>query len=226
MFAKIMSQYENFREEDENDYDTLTLSKVEFLSSEFRVSHSRAPYTFSWEDLDCLRSGEWINDEVLNSYIMYMAVNANNLFVGFTNSFFYRKLERDGAASASCWFGIKNGPIDRFHRFLVPICCGVHWILGCFDFVNRRIVICDSFHHKYDGIMETLSDFLHHMGYGSFEPFYESVPRQHNGDDCGVFVMQFSRCYLYNLDFNCFSQRDIPRIRKQIRMELSSVLSE
>lgn len=226
MFENIMNQYEDFREEDRSNYDTLTLNKVEFLTKAFHIKANKVTYMFTSDDLYCLQEGEWINDEVLNSYIKYMAVNANNLFVGYTDSFFYKKLERDGAQSASCWFGFKNGPINRFNKFLIPICCGVHWILGCFDFVNRRIIICDSFQNRYRKIMNTLNKFLCYLGYTDFEPYYEIVPHQHNGDDCGVFVMQFARCYIYNLDFQYFSQDDIPRIREQIRSELESIISE
>ena len=88
MFENIMNQYEDFREEDRSNYDTLTLNKVEFLTKAFHIKANKVTYMFTSDDLYCLQEGEWINDEVLNSYIKYMAVNANNLFVGYTDSFF------------------------------------------------------------------------------------------------------------------------------------------
>ena len=155
-----------------------------------------------------------------------MAINANNPNIGFTNSFFFFFFERDGPEAASCWSGVKERPINSYQKFLVPICCGVHWILACIDFVNQRLVFCDSMDGRYSHIGKVLNTFLRFMGIPAFDLFYESVPQQHNSDDCGVFVMQFVRCYLFGYDLRSFSQKDIPAARNRIREELCSLLYE
>ncbi|XP_069366764.1 sentrin-specific protease 5-like isoform X2 [Paralichthys olivaceus] len=49
--------------------------------------------------------------------------------------------------------------------------------------------------------------------------FDENVPQQTNENDCGVFVLEYSRCLALTKPLQ-FSQEDIPKIRKRIYKEL------
>nr|XP_020479701.1 uncharacterized protein LOC109974047 isoform X2 [Monopterus albus] len=49
--------------------------------------------------------------------------------------------------------------------------------------------------------------------------FNEKIPQQTNENDCGVFVLEYSRCLALAKPLQ-FSQRDIPKIRKRIYKEL------
>ena len=206
------------QEESESVNTKLTMNKVAFLETQFPVK-TILRLSFEEEDLKCLRPGRWLNDQILNSYITLMASRSSEN-IGFTNSFFLPKLERDGCAAAGCWSGIKGRQICHYDKFLVPVCCGVHWILGCYDFIEEKLMILDSFHGRHDDIAALLNSFLEFQGTTALQVSYPRVPLQKNGDDCGVFVLMFCWCLFFNEDLNSFSQADIPQMRVQIKRDL------
>ena len=51
--------------------------------------------------------------------------------------------------------------------------------------------------------------------------FNQRIPEQNNAFDGGVFVCQFMYCLRFGLQFD-FKQNDMPRIRNQMKQELSA----
>ena len=214
---RILEMLDSEEDAAEN-FSELTMGKRAFLEKELPLK-TVLKLSFERSDLACLRPGNWLNDQILNSYITLMASQCSEN-IGYTNSFFLPKLERDGCAEASCWAGIKGRPICHYDKFLVPICCGVHWILGCYDFVEGALMILDSFHGRHGNIAALLNGFLEFQGTAPLNVCYPHVPSQLNGDDCGVFVLRFCWCLFFNEDLNSFSQADIPQMRVQIKRDL------
>jgi Ulp1 family protease len=176
------------------------------------------------EDLACLASPGWINDEVMNSYISLLA-SQSPANVGHTNSFFYAKLERDGPEAAACWEGVRGGLVRRFDAFMIPICiAGEHWILAAIDFMRNRLCIYDSFRGEFPEIADTINEFLAFQGSGALPVVYPEVPQQTNGYDCGVFVMMFARCICFGAALDSFGQPDMDTIRGEIDAELRDAM--
>jgi Ulp1 family protease len=175
------------------------------------------------DDLTCLMSHEWINDQVLNSYISLL-VSQSPANVGYTNSFFYPKLKRDGPEAAACWCGIKGTPIRRFDIFMIPICVDDHWILVAVNFMSGRICIYDSFRGEFPEFADTINRFLAFQGGSQLPVVYTDVPEQTNGYDCGVFVMMFARCICFGAALDSFAQSDMDTIREEIYAELQDAI--
>lgn len=192
--------------------------KAAFLRSEFPVQRT-SRIRLDADDISCLRYHEWLNDEVVNSYISILASQSSDL-IGFTDSFFTKKVERDGYEAAFCWKGVKGRAINRYNAFIVPICTGVHWILACFDFVHERLMVMDSFHGKHESTANLLNGFLEAQGVEPLQVYYPEVPSQLNGYDCGVFILKLCECLFAGVDLMSFTQADIPNARKHIRREL------
>jgi Ulp1 family protease len=202
----------------------LSAAKLHSLSQSFPRVRS-VSISVDKDDLRCLRGREWVNDQVINAYISLMVSRcARN--IGYTNTFFYHKLERDGPEAASCWHGIKGAPISRYDIFIIPVCIGVHWILAAFDFIDAQLCIYDSFHGQFPEIANRLNEFIAFQGDEPFPVAYPAVPSQTNGYDCGIFVMQCARCLCTGEAFDSFSQRDMPAIRANILAELRAATGQ
>jgi Ulp1 family protease len=225
LFAQILGCLEELENEEPFfSFHQLTPSKISFLGRQFV---SRFPIvSIDEEDLNCLYGREWINDQVLNGYLALLASQCEPR-IGYTNSFFFKKLERDGPEAASCWHGIKGKLISpRYDHFIIPICFGHHWISAVFNFVDGQLWILDSFHGEFRDVAKLLNGFLEFLGETPLSEIYPNVPRQTNGWDCGVFVMQFARCIFRGVPWDSFSQAEMPRIRTEILKELKEAMNK
>lgn len=222
LLGRILGYLETYGETEEG-YSSITPSKKQHLEEEFKKQPDPPKISFDPQELECLYDGQWLNDAILNSYISLMA-SKSEYNVGYTNSFFYKKLERDGCKAASMWQGIKGQPINQYDRFFIPICLGVHWISAEINFFENHIAVLDSFNTPHKNIGRKLNEFLEFQGIDPLPVIFPRVPQQLNGDDCGVFTIQFGRAVFFNFDFNYFSQSDIPLVREQIYDELSAYL--
>ncbi|OHT10368.1 Clan CE, family C48, Ulp1-like cysteine peptidase [Tritrichomonas foetus] len=193
-----------------------------FLKQQF-YEKPKLNLNFDIDDMDCLRGVEWVNDAVLNSYL---ALCFNNIpddityKIGLTNSFFMKKLDQDGCKAAECWQGIKGQPLNQYDLFIIPVCCGSHWIMATVNFMEQEIQILDSLHGNYRNVGRKINEFLNFQGIDSLKITHPSVPSQMNGYDCGVFVMEFGRCLMHGINLNSFGQRDMPQARRRIFSEL------
>lgn len=202
----------------QEEYNGMTAGRSAYLESQFPM-RATVRLTFDEDDLFCLSDGQWLNDQIINSYLALLASRSENN-IGFTNSFFMKKLERDGADQAACWQGIKGQPIYRYDKFIVPVQHGCHWILACFDFISGELMIFDGFHQRYDDVAESLNSFLEYQGAERLSVVYPRCPSQLNGDDCGVFLLKFAECLFFDYTLDSFSQQHMPSIRRRIRREL------
>ncbi|XP_051254389.1 uncharacterized protein LOC127362580 [Dicentrarchus labrax] len=189
----------------------------------FRVVYKK--HTLTLDDLSTLADQNWLNDQVMNMYgelIMESALHK----VHFLNSFFHRQLMTKGYDGVKRW----TKQVDLFSKslLLVPIHLEVHWCLVTADIVKKKICLYDSQGNALQKVARNILKYLmteaKEKKQTAFESgwavsFDEKIPQQTNENDCGVFVLEYSRCLALGEPLQ-FSQKDIPKIRKRIYKEL------
>ncbi|XP_073348192.1 sentrin-specific protease 5-like [Pagrus major] len=189
----------------------------------FRVVYKK--HTLTLDDLSTLADQNWLNDQVMNMYGELIMESAHHK-VHFLNSFFHRQLMTKGYDGVKRW----TKQVDLFSKnlLLVPIHLEVHWCLVTADNVKKKICIYDS---QGNGLQKVARNILKYLmteakekKQTAFESgwtvsFDEKIPQQTNENDCGVFVLEYSRCLALGKPLQ-FSQKDIPKIRKRIYKEL------
>lgn len=210
-------------EQDTNESTVLSASRINFLYQESTIK-PKPKISFEFSDLNCLAPTQWLNDAVINSYMNLMKSKTSEN-IGSTNTFFYAKLERDGPESAVMWEGIKGEKLNIYEKFLIPVCSGAHWILICCDFVQNELQVLDPLGGMYHSKANTINGFLSYQGIPTLPVKHPRVPSQHNGYDCGVFLLSNARCHFFNNGIYNFSQGDIPNMRRKIKQELLDCVS-
>ncbi|XP_026005541.1 sentrin-specific protease 5-like isoform X2 [Astatotilapia calliptera] len=189
----------------------------------FQVVYKK--HTLTLDDLLTLADQNWLNDQVMNMY-GELIMDSSHQKVHFLNSFFHRQLMTKGYDGVKRW----TKQVDLFSKrlLLVPIHLEVHWCLVTADIVQKKICLYDS---QGNGLQKVGRNILKYLmteakekKQTAFESgwtvaFDEKVPQQTNENDCGVFVLEYSRCLALTRPLH-FSQKDIPKIRKRIYKEL------
>lgn len=160
--------------------------------------------------MKCLARSVWLNDEIINFYMEMLKERDNKLCEvnpkrrpsWFFSSFFIAKVLEDGEYSYS---RVKRWA-KRFDAFaqdkiFFPVnIANNHWVLVVAHVMKKKVVFYDSFHSsgkKYvDAVYRWLQDEHKakkgtEMDCNGWEviPRDDTVPRQLNGSDCGVFVV-------------------------------------
>lgn len=103
------------------------------------------------KDVQTLRPGTWLNDEVINFYLALIVERGNagskHPKVFAFNSFFYDNLCKSGYNSVARW--ARRGKVGgddmlRLSYLIVPVHLGNHWTLGMVNFVEKRLEYYDS----------------------------------------------------------------------------------
>ncbi|XP_034558549.1 sentrin-specific protease 5-like [Notolabrus celidotus] len=189
----------------------------------FRVVYKK--HSLTLDDLSTLADQNWLNDQVMNMY-GELIMESGHHKVHFLNSFFHRQLMMKGYDGVKRW----TKQVDLFSKslLLVPVHLEVHWCLVTADMVRKKICIYDSKGNALQKIARNILKYLmteakekKQTDYenGWAVSFDEKVPQQTNENDCGVFVLEYSRCLALAKPLQ-FSQKDIPKIRKRIYKEL------
>lgn len=216
---------------DFNDRKNLALSEV----NKYRTAMVQKPipsfqvvykkHTLTLDDLLTLADQNWLNDQVMNMYGELIMESAHHK-VHFLNSFFHRQLMTKGYDGVKRW----TKQVDLFSKslLLVPIHLEVHWCLVTADIVKKKICLYDSQGNALQKVARNILKYLmteaKEKQQTAFEngwtvSFDEKIPQQTNENDCGVFVLEYSRCLALAQPLQ-FSQKDIPKIRKRIYKEL------
>lgn len=189
----------------------------------FQVVYKK--HTLTLDDLLTLADQNWLNDQVMNMYGELIVESASHK-VHFLNSFFHRQLMTKGYDGVKRW----TKQVDLFSKslLLVPIHLEVHWCLVTADFVQKKICLYDSQGNALQKVARNILKYLMTEAKEKQQPafetgwavsFDEKIPQQTNENDCGVFVLEYSRCLALAKPLQ-FSQEDIPKIRKRIYKEL------
>ena len=186
-------------------------------------------------------NGGWLNDEIVNASVEQTVARAleqsgydshrrHKPRIHAFNSFFYAKLDKDGASKVLPWSRrAKIGGKDLLdvETIIIPINEGnAHWTLMVVSPAQRTVEYFDSFHtggqQHYAKIRSWLEAELKEdfdANEWSFRPGLG--PRQRNGKDCGVFVASTAKCVALGWDPEfSYSASDMEAQRYRIAAEL------
>ncbi|XP_021171337.2 sentrin-specific protease 5 [Fundulus heteroclitus] len=216
---------------DFNDRKNMILSEVDKYRTaivkksvpSFQVVYKK--HVLTLEDLLTLADEQWLNDQVMNMY-GELIMESSHHEVHFLNSFFHRQLMTKGYSGVRRW----TKQVDLFSKslLLVPIHLEVHWCLVTADISTKKICLYDSQGHSLQKVARNILKYLiseaKEKKNAAFEEGWtvsieENIPQQTNENDCGVFVLEYSRCLALSRPLQ-FSQQDIPKIRRRIYKEL------
>jgi len=182
----------------------------------------------------------WLNDEIINSYIEWVVLAANEDAVAQAvargekpstvpkfiahNSFFWENLKKKGAESTERLMKRKKAPgisLMEVDSVFVPICSGNHWTIGVVRPVAKTIEYFDSMGGRPPIFFKKMREWL---GFQIGKQYVEgdwTEPRtacaeQTNGYDCGVFVCTNAFCVALGLNTECYEERDMALQRRNI----------
>ncbi|KAE8820897.1 hypothetical protein D1007_01215 [Hordeum vulgare] len=135
-----------------------------------------------------------------------------------------------GAASAS-----RGKRLELSDTLFFPICLSNHWIVFAVDFKWKLFAFLDSLYDKDSFLHKSIREkFIKNFirlweiifqtdqhNFKRFSRMYPHVPKQENGNDCGVFATKIMEIWDATLDLRkIFSQADIQHIRIQYMNQL------
>jgi len=135
-----------------------------------------------------------------------------------------------GAASAS-----RSKRLELSNTLFFPTCLENHWIVISVDFKWKVFAFLDSFYDKDSFLHKSIREkFIKNFiklweiifqtdqhNFKTFKRMYPHVPKQHNGNDCGVFATKIMEIWDPTLDLRkIFSSDDIKHIRIQYMNQL------
>ncbi|RVE61437.1 hypothetical protein OJAV_G00170940 [Oryzias javanicus] len=197
----------------------------DFSNRKHLILSSTKKHILTLEDLLTLADQNWLNDQVMNMY-GELIMEASHHKVHFLNSFFHRQLMTKGYEGVKRW----TKKVNLFSKsiLLVPVHLEVHWCLVTADVASKKICLYDSQGNALQKVARNILKYLITEAKAKQQSAYESgwtvsfdekIPQQTNENDCGVFVLEYSRCLALSRPFQ-FTQKDIPKIRKRIYKEL------
>ncbi|CUG87730.1 peptidase, putative [Bodo saltans] len=171
------------------------------------------------EHLETLNQRKWVNDSVINCYLYLLseACGDGEDGVGVVNSLF----PTDGDVEKAVAFLPDN--YCQCRLILIPVHCKNHWALVAAHMHSSELHYWDS--NQLPGsetILNWIEVILKHAQKGTDHKWTHVVkggPKQKNGDDCGVFVLQNCLCIACGIAPD-FTQNDIPLLRTVVQQEL------
>ncbi|KAF3260465.1 Smt3-specific protease [Orbilia oligospora] len=182
-------------------------------------------------NLKTLNGSQWLNDEVINSYIHLVKERENrdgSQKMITMNSAFVSSFKESGYGRVARWAkraGAAGEEILGLKGIIIPIHRNFHWTLAFVNVEKKRFEYYDSLAGNWDPISLLRTWMKHEVGSkyidGEWEDFYpgSQTPQQGNGYDCGVFLCKTAEVIARGGVLN-FSQKDIPVIRKMMQVEL------
>ncbi|XP_020688546.1 ubiquitin-like-specific protease 1A isoform X2 [Dendrobium catenatum] len=140
-------------------------------SHEILVRHEPSNIVISWGDLQCLRPGAWLNDEVINLYLELLKERERRepekfLKCHFFNTFFFEKLANgkngyDFEAVRRWTTKKKLGyTLIECDKVFVPIHKKKHWCLAVINIKDETFQYLDSLGGKDIHVLEVLARYL------------------------------------------------------------------
>lgn len=185
--------------------------------------------TLHYRDMQTLKPGNWLNDEVINAYCNLIAGNTSEVVL--MNSFFLPILQQTPLISLTKIHKIirRKGVESIFDRQKVVIPVNIrsaHWAIYCIDHNTETITNYDSLDWEDASISEVISRYisLEFEDLGTFTRKEYGRVKANAGvqvgtDDCGVFALLNARncCFEGKIEVE---QALIPMYRRLITLEL------
>ncbi|EKG16748.1 Peptidase C48 SUMO/Sentrin/Ubl1 [Macrophomina phaseolina MS6] len=186
---------------------------------------------------------DWLNDEVVNYFIGELVKKACEKR-GYTDqdkkagkappyanilSQFWGTLSQKGVQAVRGWARapkLDKGRLLECERVFIPICHSLHWRLVVISGTEKTIEYFDSLNGSAHPYANKVLEWVELVLGSAFDAQQWRIiqeqrsPRQSNGSDCGVFVLQNARAVVLGLNFepNMYqtSTEGILRVRHQI----------
>ncbi|KAJ4750020.1 Sentrin-specific protease [Rhynchospora pubera] len=208
--------------------------------SEVLVAHEASNIEITREKMQCLRSGAWLNDEVINVYLELLKERERRepkkfLNCHFFNTFFYKKLA--GGRSGYDFKAVRRWTTQRklgyalidCDKIFVPIHKEVHWCLAVINVRDKKLQYLDSLGGMDTIVLRTLARYFTEevkeksgkqidTSSWDFEDCPD-LPLQENGWDCGMFMLKYVDFLSRDLHLS-FSQEHMMYFRKRTVKEL------
>ncbi|KAH8254149.1 hypothetical protein KR032_008709, partial [Drosophila birchii] len=187
-------------------------------------------------DIRTLFGSSWLNDNVINFY-MELLTERSEQNVGqlpsvyAMNSYFLQRLTEKGYWAVRRW----TRKVDLFSKQIIPVPVHfnghpAHWSMAIIDMRDKAIRYYDSMGLSNKTVLVTLKKYLQKESLDKRQqPFdtknfkiedVKNVPRQFNGDDCGVFCCMFAE-YLTRDAPLTFTQNNMVLFRKKMILEIA-----
>ncbi|XP_037488753.1 ubiquitin-like-specific protease 1A [Triticum dicoccoides] len=203
------------------------------------VLHKPSNIEITKEKLWCLRPRGWLNDEVINLYLELLKERAErepNRFLKchFFNTFFYKKLACGKTGydyqSVRRWttpnkLGYR---LAECEKIFIPVHRDVHWCLAIIDMKEETFHYLDSLGGKDSAVLRILARYIVdelkdkndiEIDTSSWREVSVHIPLQHNGWDCGMFMLKFIDFYSRGLILS-FSQEHMEYFRRRTAKEI------
>ncbi|CAA7017114.1 unnamed protein product [Microthlaspi erraticum] len=210
------------------------------------VTHVSSNIDITGEILRCLKPGQWLNDEVINLYLVLLKEREARepkkfLKCHFFNTFFYTKL-------VNLKTGYNYGAVRRWtsvkklgyylidcDKIFIPIHMNIHWTLAVINIKDRKFQYLDSFKGREPKILDALARYFvdevrdkSEVGVDLSQwrqEFVQDLPEQRNGFDCGMFMLKYIDFYSRGLNL-CFNQEQMPYFRVRTAKEILQLKAE
>ncbi|KAJ0234127.1 Ubiquitin-like-specific protease 1A [Hirschfeldia incana] len=204
------------------------------------VTHENSNIDITGATLRCLQPGQWLNDEVINLYLVLLKereAREPNKFLKchFFNTFFFTKLVHSGTGynygAVRRWTSVKKLGYHLIDcdKLFIPIHMNIHWTLAIINIKDRKFQYLDSFKGREPRILDAMARYFADDVKDKSEvdidvsqwrqEFVQSLPEQSNGFDCGMFMIKYIDFYSRGLDL-CFTQEHMPYFRVRTAKEI------
>ncbi|KAL1807365.1 hypothetical protein ACET3Z_024355 [Daucus carota] len=224
-------------QEEENEVST-ALSNAK--RRRLLVTHQESNIEITGELLQCLKPCAWLNDEVINLYLVLLKERELRdpqkfLKCHFFNTFFYKKLV--GGRSGYDYKSVRRWTTQRklgyclfeCDKIFIPIHKEIHWCLAVINKKDEKFQYLDSLRGRDKQVMSMLARYFvdevkdksgKDIDVSSWkQEFVEDLPEQQNGYDCGVFMIKYSDFYSRDVGL-CFNQEHMPYFRRRTAKEI------
>ncbi|EAY90420.1 putative ubiquitin-like-specific protease 1B isoform X1 [Oryza sativa Japonica Group] len=209
-------------------------------SKKIIVMHGPSNIDITKEKIWCLRTCNWLNDEVINLYLELLKERAQRepkrfLKCHFFNTFFYKKLACGKTGydyqSVRRWTTLNRlgyGLVEC-EKIFIPIHRNVHWCLAIINMKDKTFQYLDSFGGMDHAVLRILARYIRdelndksniQVDTSSWLKISsDSCPLQQNGWDCGMFMLKFIDFHSRGIGL-CFTQEHMDYFRKRTAKEI------
>ncbi|CAL5061074.1 unnamed protein product [Urochloa decumbens] len=237
-FKDLSEPFTPLTDKDEREVNALLYDSGH--SNEIIVTHGPSNIEITKEKLECLRPRGWLNDEVINLYIELLKERGKRkperfLKCHFFNTFFYKKLTCgiDGYdfQSVRRWTTFKKlgyGLIEC-EKIFIPVHRDMHWCLAVINMKEKTFQYLDSLGGWGHDVLRVLARYVMdelkdksniEIDTTSWvEEVSDCLPLQHNGWDCGMFMLKYIDFHSRGLKPS-FSEEHMMYFRKRTVKEI------
>lgn len=210
------------------------------------VSHENSNIDITVEKLRCLKPGQWLNDEVINLYLVLLKereAREPKKFIKchFFNTFFFTKLVNSGTGynynAVRRWTSMKKLGYHLIDcdKIFIPIHMNIHWTLAVINIKERKFQYLDSYKGREPRILDALARYFADEVKDKNQvdvdvsqwrqEFVQDLPEQSNGFDCGMFMLKYMDFYSRGLDL-CFTEEHMAYFRVRTAKEILQLRAE